>query len=73
MLNDEGLDQIILKKFGLDAQLADLDDWKRVVQNQLRAENVVKLKMVGKYMDLSDAYKSLNEALIHAGSTLLPT
>ena len=67
MLNDEGLDQIILKKFGLDAQLADLDDWKSVVQNQLKAKNVVKLKMVGKYMDLSDAYKSLNEALIHAG------
>ena len=67
MLNDEGLDQIILKKFGLDAQLADLDDWKSVVQNQLNAKNVVKLKMVGKYMDLSDAYKSLNEALIHAG------
>ena len=71
MLNDEGLDQIILKKFGLDAQLADLDDWKSVVQNQLKAKNVVKLKMVGKYMELSDAYKSLNEALIHAGISTL--
>ncbi len=66
-LNEEGLDEIILNKFGLDAQIADLDDWKGVVQNQLKAENVVKLKMVGKYMELSDAYKSLNEALIHAG------
>ena len=67
LLNEEGLDEIILKKFSLNAEPADLGDWKRVVDSQLRAKNVVKLKMVGKYMDLSDAYKSLNEALIHAG------
>ena len=67
LLNEEGLDEIILKKFSLNAEPADLGDWKGVVESQLRAKNVVKLKMVGKYMDLSDAYKSLNEALIHAG------
>ena len=67
LLNEEGLDEIILKKFSLDAEPADLGDWKSVVESQLRAKNMVKLKMVGKYMDLSDAYKSLNEALIHAG------
>ena len=67
LLNEEGLDEIILKKFSLSAEPADLGDWKSVVESQLRAKNVVKLKMVGKYMDLSDAYKSLNEALIHAG------
>ena len=67
LLNEEGLDEIILKKFSLNAEPADLGDWKSVVETQLRAKNVVKLKMVGKYMDLSDAYKSLNEALIHAG------
>ena len=67
LLNEEGLDEIILKKFSLNAEPADLGDWKSVVESQLRAKNVVKLKMVGKYMDLSDAYKSLNEALIHAG------
>ena len=67
LLNEEGLDEIILKKFSLDAESADLGDWKSVVESQLRAKNMVKLKMVGKYMDLSDAYKSLNEALIHAG------
>ena len=67
LLNEEGLDEIILKKFSLGAEPADLGDWKSVVESQLRAKNVVKLKMVGKYMDLSDAYKSLNEALIHAG------
>ena len=67
LLNEEGLDEIILKKFSLGAEPADLGDWKSVVESQLRAKNAVKLKMVGKYMDLSDAYKSLNEALIHAG------
>ncbi len=67
LLNEEGLDEIILKKFSLDAEPADLGDWKKVVDSQFRAKNMVKLKMVGKYMDLSDAYKSLNEALIHAG------
>ena len=67
LLNEEGLDEIILKKFSLDAEPADLGDWKSVVESQLRAKNMVRLKMVGKYMDLSDAYKSLNEALIHAG------
>ena len=67
LLNEEGLDEIILKKFSLNAEPADLGDWKSVVESQLKAKNVVKLKMVGKYMDLSDAYKSLNEALIHAG------
>ena len=67
LLNEEGLDEIILKKFSLDAESADLGDWKSVVESQLRAKNMVRLKMVGKYMDLSDAYKSLNEALIHAG------
>ena len=67
LLNEEGLDEIILKKFSLDAEPADLGDWKKVVDSQLRAKNMVKLKMVGKYMDLSDAYKSLNEALIPAG------
>ena len=66
-MNEEGLDEIILKKFSLNAEPADLGDWKGVVESQLKAKNVVKLKMVGKYMDLSDAYKSLNEALIHAG------
>ncbi len=67
MLSDEGLDQIIVDKLGLDVQPADLSDWKQVIDNQLNPEHEIKLKMVGKYMDLHDAYKSLNEALEHAG------
>ncbi len=67
MLNDQGLDDIIVDKLQLDVPKADLDDWRRVVEDQLNPEHTIKLKMVGKYMDLLDAYKSLNEALLHAG------
>jgi CTP synthase len=67
MLNDQGLDDIIVEKLELDVPPADLDDWRRVVEDQLNPEYTIKLKMVGKYMDLLDAYKSLNEALLHAG------
>lgn len=67
MLNDQGLDDIIVNKLQLDVPKADLDDWRRVVEDQLNPEHAIKLKMVGKYMDLLDAYKSLNEALLHAG------
>ena len=67
MLNEQGLDEIIVEKLGLDVGSADLSDWERVVEAQLNPKNRVKLKMVGKYMDLLDAYKSLNEALLHAG------
>lgn len=67
MLNDQGLDDIIVGKLELDVPPADLDDWRRVVEDQLNPEYTIKLKMVGKYMDLLDAYKSLNEALLHAG------
>ncbi|MFT7221685.1 MAG: CTP synthase [Candidatus Azotimanducaceae bacterium] len=67
MLSDQGLDDIVVNKLGLDAKPADLSDWRAVVENQLNPKHRIKLKMVGKYMALLDAYKSLNEALIHAG------
>ncbi len=67
MLNEQGLDDIVVEKLGLECPKADLSDWARVVEAQLHPKHRVKLKMVGKYMDLLDAYKSLNEALIHAG------
>ena len=67
MLSDQGLDDIIVDKLHLDVPPADLKDWHRVVEDQLNPEHTIRLKMVGKYMDLLDAYKSLNEALIHAG------
>ncbi len=67
MLNEQGLDRIVVDKLGLDCPEADLSDWRQVVEKQFHPKHRIKLKMVGKYMDLLDAYKSLNEALLHAG------
>ena len=67
MLNEQGMDDIVVEKLCLDAPKADLSDWDQVVDDQLNPKHCIRLKMVGKYMDLLDAYKSLNEALVHAG------
>lgn len=67
ILGATGIDQIICERFHLDCPKADYAEWDRVVDAQLHPEREVKLAMVGKYMDLLDAYKSLNEAIIHAG------
>ncbi len=67
MLKGHKLDQIVLDKFGIDAPEADLHEWETVVENELNPETEVTIAMVGKYMELIDAYKSLNEALKHAG------
>ncbi len=67
ILNKQGLDKIVVDKLDLDCPQADLSDWDQVVEKQLHPRNHIKLKMVGKYMALLDAYKSLNEALLHAG------
>ena len=66
-LKEYGLDQIVLDKFGLDAPEADLGEWDEVVHRDLNPVHEVRVAMVGKYMELLDAYKSLNEALKHAG------
>ena len=67
LLNEQGLDQIVVEKLNLDCEPADLSDWQQVVDAQMNPVHTIKLKMVGKYMDLLDAYKSLNEAVVHAG------
>ena len=67
MLHHWGLDQYVVERFNMDCPLADLSEWDAVVNNQLHAEGEVVIAMVGKYMELLDAYKSLTEALIHAG------
>ena len=66
-MHEQGLDAIVVEKFGLDLPEPDLSEWDRVVEAQLNPENEVTIGMVGKYIELVDAYKSLNEALIHAG------
>ena len=67
MLHEWGLDQYVLDRFNIDLPAADLREWDMVVENQLNAEGEICIAMVGKYMELLDAYKSLTEALIHAG------
>lgn len=67
LLHTEGLDDIVVEKLGLDCPPARLDEWQAVVDGKLHARRRVTIAMVGKYMELLDAYKSLNEALTHAG------
>ena len=67
VLHEQGLDQIVVDKLNLECEPADLSDWHQVVEAQMNPEHTITLKMVGKYMDLLDAYKSLNEAIVHAG------
>ena len=67
MLHEWGLDQFVLDRFNIDKPAADLHQWDNVVANQMLSDGQVTVAMVGKYMDLLDAYKSLTEALVHAG------
>ncbi|MBK6959860.1 MAG: CTP synthase [Gammaproteobacteria bacterium] len=66
-LYEWGLDSFVVEKFQLPDRPIDLSQWDLVVENQRHPEHEVVIAMVGKYMDLLDAYKSLNEALEHAG------
>jgi CTP synthase len=69
MLRDFGLDKFVVERFGIDCKKeADLSDWDDVIEREFTAcSGEVRVAMVGKYVDLQDAYKSLNEALNHAG------
>lgn len=67
LLFERRLDQYVLERFGLRKPKADLSAWDRVVSNQASSSGEITVAMVGKYMDLVDAYKSLTEALVHAG------
>jgi len=66
-LHKSGLDEFVVERFNLEAADSNLAEWERVAFNQLNPEKEVVIAMVGKYMELLDAYKSLNEALSHAG------
>jgi CTP synthase len=67
ILHEQSLDDIVLRKLGIMAPPADLSEWERVVAAQSIKTMAVKVGLVGKYTELSDAYKSINEALTHAG------
>ena len=66
-LHDQGVDDIITRKMHLDLPPADLSDWQHVVDVMRHPQHEVNIGMVGKYVDLTESYKSLNEALSHAG------
>jgi len=67
MLHKQGLDEIVCRKLDLAAYPADLTMWDKIVDALEHPEHEVDIAMVGKYVDLQDSYKSLSEALIHAG------
>jgi CTP synthase len=67
LLNEQGLDSIVIDKLRLDVPPADLAEWKAVVDAKANPEAEVTIAMVGKYVDLKDSYMSLTEALRHAG------
>ncbi len=67
MLHKQGLDEIVCRKLDLAAYPADLSMWDRIVDALENPEHEVDIAMVGKYVDLQDSYKSLSEALVHAG------
>ncbi|WP_018150224.1 CTP synthase [Leeia oryzae] len=67
VLNQQGLDEIVCRKLNLTPRPADLDMWEKLVFAKEHPEHEVNIAMVGKYVDLADSYKSLTEALVHAG------
>jgi CTP synthase len=67
LLNQQGLDDIVIERFELAAPPADLSEWHAVVDARRNPEAEVTIAMVGKYVDLKDSYMSLTEALQHAG------
>ncbi len=67
VLHEQGLDQIVTRKFHLKVPPANLDEWDRVVDAIRHPACQIDIGMVGKYTELTESYKSLNEALSHAG------
>jgi CTP synthase len=66
-LHEQNLDQIVIQQLGLQAKPADFHEWERVVDAYRHPDGEVTIGMVGKYVDLTESYKSLSEALKHAG------
>ncbi|WP_111977055.1 CTP synthase [Algibacillus agarilyticus] len=67
LLKSQGLDSLIIRRFHIDCPEADLSDWEQVLYEESNPNGEVNIGMVGKYVELPDAYKSVNEALKHAG------
>jgi CTP synthase len=65
--HQEGVDDFVLEHFGIEAPAADLDGWRELIDKATAATETVKIAIVGKYVELEDAYLSVAEALRHAG------
>jgi CTP synthase len=69
MLNEEGLDDLICELLHIDAPKPDLANWRKFVERVVSPKKQVKIAVVGKYIDLQDAYKSIYESLTHAAAS----
>ena len=69
MLNAEGLDDLICELLHIDAPPPNLTNWRKFVERVVSPKKQVKIAVVGKYIDLQDAYKSIYESLTHAGAS----
>lgn len=67
VLKAQGMDELVVERFGLDCPEADLTEWEQVLYAESNPTDELVIGMVGKYVELPDAYKSVNEALKHAG------
>ncbi len=67
MLHEQSVDELVVNQFGLELPPADLSEWHAVVEGIRNPDSMVTIAMVGKYTELTESYKSLNEALTHAG------
>ncbi len=69
LLRDQAMDQVVLRKLGLSSERQpELAKWESFVHKLLHPEREVRIGLIGKYVELKDSYKSINEALIHAGA-----
>jgi CTP synthase len=67
LLHEQGVDRIVAERLQLQVPEADLSEWRQVIDAMDHPEGEVTIAMVGKYVDLTESYKSLSEALVHAG------
>lgn len=67
MLKEQHMDEVVLRKLGVDAPNQDLSDWEHMLNALRNPVQTVKIAMVGKYVELHDSYISVNEALKHGG------
>lgn len=67
LYHDQGLDSLVVERFELKAQDADLSQWRAIIDSSRQPTGETTIALVGKYVELTESYKSLSEALIHAG------